>query len=82
MMFAIGIPMGPEVAAQLVADVARIVEALGPWSRGRSYLNFAESPTDTRTAFSMETYARLQDVKARYDASGTARANHQIRMGA
>jgi FAD/FMN-containing dehydrogenase len=82
MMFAIGIPMGPEVAAQLVADVARIVEALGPWSRGRSYLNFAQSPTDTRTMFSEDAYRRLQDVKARYDASGTARADHPIRMGA
>ncbi len=81
-MFAVGIPFTPEVMTQLAVDVARIVEALGPWSRGRSYLNFAESPTDTRTAFSTETYARLQDVKARYDASGTARANHQIRMGA
>ena len=82
MMFAIGIPAGPQVAAQLVTDVARIVEALGPWSRGRSYLNFAQSPTDTRTMFSQDPYRRLQDVKARYDASGTARADHPIRMGA
>ena len=82
MMFAIGIPAGPQVAAKLVTDVARIVEALGPWSRGRSYLNFAQSPTDTRTMFSEDAYRRLQDVKARYDASGTARADHQIRMGA
>ncbi|MGE0027208.1 MAG: FAD-binding oxidoreductase [Thermoleophilia bacterium] len=81
-MFAVGIPFTPEVMVQLQADTARIVAALQPWSRGRSYLNFAESGTDTRTAYTAETYARLQEVKARYDASGTARANHPIRMGA
>lgn len=81
-MFAVGIPFTPEVMVQLQADTARIVAALEPWSRGRSYLNFAESSTDTRTAYAPGTYARLQEVKARYDASGTARANHPIRMGA
>jgi FAD/FMN-containing dehydrogenase len=81
-MFAVGIPFTPEVMAQLRVDVDRIVAALQPWSRGRSYLNFAETSTDTRTAYTSDAYARLQEVKARYDASGTARANHPIRMGA
>ncbi len=81
-MFAVGIPFTPEVMVQLQADVDRIVGALQPWSRGRSYLNFAESTTDTRTAYSADAYTRLQEIKARYDASGTARANHPIRMGA
>jgi hypothetical protein len=71
------------VAARLAADIGRIVEALGPWSRGRSYLNFAQFPSDeTWTMFGEDAYRRLQQVKARYDASGTARADHEIRMGA
>ena len=82
LVFVIGIPAGPQVAAQLATDVARILEALQPWSRGRSYLNFAQTRTDTRTMFSEDAYRRLQDVKARYDARGTARADHPIGMGA
>ena len=82
MVFVIGIPAGPQVAAQLATDVARILEALQPWSSGRSYLNFAQTRTDTRTMFPEDAYRRLQDVKARYDASGTARADHPISMGA
>ncbi len=81
-MFAVGIPFSPEVMVQLASDVGRIVEALQPWSSGRSYLNFSETPTDTRTAYPADAYRRLQEVKARYDASGTARANHPIHMGA
>jgi FAD/FMN-containing dehydrogenase len=82
-MFAIGIPAGPEAAAQLATDISAIVESLGPWSRGRSYLNFAQFPSDeTWTMFGEDAYRRLQEVKARYDASGTARADHPIRMGA
>jgi FAD/FMN-containing dehydrogenase len=82
-MFAIGIPAGPEVAAQLAVDIARIVEALAPWSRGRGYLNFAQFASgETRTMFADDAYRRLQDVRARYDASGTARADHEIGMGA
>jgi FAD/FMN-containing dehydrogenase len=81
-MFAVGIPFTPEMGVQLAADIARIVAAIQPWSRGRSYLNFAEQDTDTRTAFSTDAYTRLQQVKARYDAAGAARSNHPIRMGA
>jgi hypothetical protein len=32
--------------------------------------------------FAEDAYRRLQEVKARYDASGTARADHPISMGA
>jgi FAD/FMN-containing dehydrogenase len=81
-MFAVGIPFTPEVMAQLVTDIDRVLAALRPWSRGRSYLNFAEVPTDTRTAYPDASYRRLQEVRARYDADGVAKANHEIRMGA
>ena len=81
-MFAVGLPFTPEMLAALEGDVDRIVTALAPWGRGRSYLNFSETPTDTRTAFPADAYARLQQVKARYDVTGAARSNHPIRMGA
>jgi hypothetical protein len=81
-MFAVGLPMTPEMAAAITRDVERIVAAVAPYGRGRSYLNFAETPTDTRTAFSQTAYERLQEIKARYDAAGASRSNHPIRMGA
>ena len=81
-MYAVGLALSPEMFTPLRADVDRIVAALAPWGRGRSYLNFAENQTDTRTAFPAEAHARLQEVKARYDVAGVARSNHPIRMGA
>jgi FAD/FMN-containing dehydrogenase len=81
-MFAVGLPMSPEMAAAITRDVERVVAAVAPYGRGRSYLNFAETPTDTRTAFSQTAYERLQEIKARYDAAGASRSNHPIRMGA
>jgi hypothetical protein len=76
-MFAVGIPMGPEVAAALHAHASRLQVALAAYDRGR-YLNFTEQPTDTRVAYSEAAYARLQDVKARWDADGVFAANHAI----
>ena len=82
LVYAVGLAFTPEMLATLRSDVDRIVTALAPWGRGRTYLNFAERATDPGTAFPAEAHARLQEVKARYDAAGVARSNHPIRMGA
>jgi FAD/FMN-containing dehydrogenase len=51
---------------------------LAPYSRGRTYLNFSERITNTRSAYSVDTHRRLQAVKARVDADGLFHGNHRI----
>jgi hypothetical protein len=51
---------------------------LAPYSRGRTYLNFSERITNTRSAYSVDTHRRLQDVKVRVDANGVFHGNHRI----
>jgi hypothetical protein len=62
-----------------VARVAREAMALlAPYSRGRTYLNFSERVTNTRSAYSVETHRRLEDVKRRVDPEGVLHGNHRI----
>ncbi len=51
---------------------------MAPWGHGRSYLNFAERPTDSATAFDDDALARLRAVRARYDGAAMMRANHPL----
>ena len=51
---------------------------LAPYSRGRTYLNFSEKVTNPRSAYSVETYERLQAVKRQVDAEGVLHGNHRI----
>jgi hypothetical protein len=77
-LFAIGTPMTPEMGAAIPPRLAQVKAALAPWKASAPYLNFAESPTDTSTAFSSDAFAALQTVKAQYDPYDLIHANHEI----
>jgi hypothetical protein len=72
--------LAPEPAVfEQVARVAREAMALlAPYSRGRTYLNFCEKVTNTRSAYSVTTHERLQAVKRRIDPDGVLHGNHRI----
>jgi FAD/FMN-containing dehydrogenase len=76
--FFVAIAATPEMAAQGLVDAQRLEEALGPWSSGRSYLNFAETRVETETAFEHDTFVRLGTIRAEVDPDGVLVANHQI----
>jgi FAD/FMN-containing dehydrogenase len=76
--FAVGMAMTPEMKQAVERYSAMVRSALETWSTGGSYLNFSERPTDTSRAFSKESYARLQAVKAQVDPDDLFQANHPI----
>ena len=78
LMFAVGMPMGADAAQAIEQHAGRIREVLAPWAAERPYLNFAERPTDTQTAFPPEQYRRLQETRAQYDPNDLFCANHPI----
>ena len=77
-VYAVGLAMDPEGAGASGAHVAKVREALSPWSASRRYLNFVEVPAPAALSFDEEEFARLTDVKGRYDPDGLFRANHEV----
>jgi FAD/FMN-containing dehydrogenase len=77
-LFTVGIAATAELGAAVSAHAHALTGAMGPWASGGSYLNFAEQPTDTRTAYDPDSYRRLQDVRRRVDPQGIFQANHPI----
>jgi hypothetical protein len=77
-----GLHMAPGDPDRVAGAARDVVAALAPYSRGRTYLNFAERVTNTRSAYSVETHQRLQAIKARYDSEGLLHGNHRIEAAA
>jgi hypothetical protein len=77
-VFGVGIAPTPEVAAAVAADARAMTGAVEPWSAGSRYLNFSETPTDTRTAYEAASFARLQAVAEQVDPHRVLHANHQL----
>jgi hypothetical protein len=76
--FALGSPMSPELAAAIPPHLAQAKAAVQDCHAESIYLNFAEDPSDVSKAFSEESFAALQAVKATYDPHDTIHANHAI----
>jgi FAD/FMN-containing dehydrogenase len=76
--FGVAIAPTPEAAAQGQADAHRFVQALAPWSNGRSYLNFAEVRTDPRAAYEEGRWDQLKGIRCAVDEHGVFLANHAI----
>jgi FAD/FMN-containing dehydrogenase len=76
--FAAAIAATPEMGAQGHADASRLIRRLTSWSTGSSYLNFAENPTDVRSAYPADTWQQLKAIRSMVDPDGVFVANHQV----
>jgi hypothetical protein len=74
----VGMIMDPAMAPAITRQLELVSTSLGPWDSGVKYANFVDVPIDTRACYPPETFDRLQEVKARYDAGDLFRANHPI----
>jgi FAD/FMN-containing dehydrogenase len=77
LLFAFGVPMGLADGPVIQAALDTVLDAVAPSANG-SYLNFAETPIDTATAFSDATWRRLRAIKAAVDPANTIRSNHPV----
>jgi hypothetical protein len=80
-MFAVGLPMTPELGQAVEKDLDRLDEALRPWAAGGGYLNFSERPCDVDAILPPDICERLREIKRRWDPSGVIRANHELSLG-
>jgi hypothetical protein len=77
-LYGVGIPMVPEMALAIDAQLDRVVEAVEPWSTGGEYLNLADRPGDASRAFGPDTYARLRTIRSQVDPEGMFTASHAV----
>lgn len=77
-MFGVGMAMNPGMIAAIEAYAPGLRAALALHEADRSYLTFADAPTDASTLFAAESFARLREMKAQYDPSDLFRSNHPI----
>jgi FAD/FMN-containing dehydrogenase len=75
-MFAVGLPMTPELGLAVAEAVDAAKAALAPWESERTYFNFAERPVDPARLFPPDTYTRLRWIRAAYDPDELFIANH------
>ena len=78
LLYGVGMLMPPATPDALRAAVDAVVDAMAPWGRGRSCLNFTDVATDTGTMFDAEAYRRLAEIRGRIDPEGLLLANHPI----
>jgi FAD binding domain/Berberine and berberine like len=77
-LYGVGMVMGEGAAEAIGTHLERVRETMAPWSAG-VYLNFCETEGGAAPrAFDEATYARLRDVKARYDGGDLFRSNHPV----
>ncbi|WP_244929341.1 FAD-binding oxidoreductase [Nocardioides sp. W7] len=76
--YAVAMALDADTATQGLADAGRLGDALAPFDNGRSYLNFAESPVATRTAYGVDRWSRLTGLRDAVDPHGLFAANHPI----
>ncbi len=77
-LFAVGITPVPEIVPVVEDAVTAVLDAVGPWATGGSYLNFSERPRSGDSLFGAETHARLREVKRAYDVGDVIRSNHPV----
>lgn len=80
LLYALGLAMTPEMAADSRRWADAAVTAVQPWVTGSTYLNFADDPVDVATAFPAASWDRLQVVRQRVDPRGTFRAQHPVTL--
>jgi hypothetical protein len=76
-MYTLGVVLDEASHTEVRAAVADVEAAVLPHRAGH-YPNFIEEPTDASAFFAPEAWARLREIKARYDGGDLFAGNHHI----
>jgi hypothetical protein len=77
-MFAIGLPMTPELGRLIPGYLDRVQDTMKPWASDGGYFNFAERPCDLDAILPPAVCERLREVEHRWDPDGLIRSNHAV----
>jgi hypothetical protein len=76
-LIALGVPENAETETIARTYLESLDQAVRPYHVG-DYANFVMEPTDASRFFDADTWARLRQVKALYDADDLFKGNHHI----
>ncbi|MDH2444549.1 FAD-binding oxidoreductase [Amnibacterium sp. CER49] len=79
---AVGV-LAPPIAAMVPDAIAAFLEALRPWSTGRTLVNFHGRPGDAEDrarAWSPDAYDAITKAKRRYDPDNLMRFGHAVQL--
>jgi FAD/FMN-containing dehydrogenase len=76
--FAASMAASPDMAEKAEHDLARMDQALSPYSSARKYLNFTETASKPGEFFEKYTLERLRTIKAQVDPENIFRSNQPI----
>ena len=79
-MLALGLPMAPEMADPINAQLDKIEDALTPWAAEGGYFNYAERASNVDAILPAETCERLEQVKRAWDPDNLIVANHSLAL--
>ncbi len=77
-LFALGLPMVPELVAPIHGAFEAIERAVGRLGNGRRMPNFVGEHQRANDGYEATTLARLQDIKRRRDPQGVIRSNKPV----
>jgi hypothetical protein len=78
-VFGVGLTPDEEVA-EAVRSYARVMlETLSPWRAEFAYYNLREMAAEADEVLSADSYRRLREIKARYDADEVIVTAHPVR---
>jgi hypothetical protein len=55
-----------------------LADAVKSWAAGGGYLNYTDRPCDFDAILAADTWARLAEVKRKWDPDDMIRANHAV----
>jgi Berberine and berberine like len=77
-VYGVGTPLDGLCADAIHAHLDAVADAMRPWTRETSYLNFADRPGTRERSFGPDTAARLEAVKRRHDPNDVFRSNRRL----
>jgi FAD/FMN-containing dehydrogenase len=78
LLFSVGLPFTPEMAAAQEGHLDVVEAAIAPWRAEQSYFNFAERAIDSETFYPGTNHDRLREIRERFDPDELFRANQRI----
>ena len=78
LMFAMGVPVVPELALAIAGTFGRLDEEMSGHTNGRTVPNFLGAHGDIKRTWSPETRARLSKIKFDVDPMSTIRSNRPV----
>jgi hypothetical protein len=79
MVFGVGLTPTPEIGEAVASHCRVLLDTLAPWTAEYGYYNLAETPAGADEVLPADSYARLREIKAKYDPADVIISAHPVR---